>query len=232
MPDVLFAVSGTITIPEVPAVPAVPAQIIPVNFELDLTTLAAALQPLLASPPPIITPPVTKPTGSVFVPPAGALVIYANGTFDWPGDYSWGVAVNYKDTVGVPESGDADIAITGIGGFQPFAPGTPANVDLTPYGSLNFDLKPTIANQTWNSGWEQVGDVVFPGVNPVSVTNFGPAPQVGKWATYKIPLFKGGYGLPAGAHAYKFMLQDNTADQNGNTTPNVWYIDNIYLSVS
>src|SRR5689334_11607756 len=46
-------------------------------------------------------------TSSTPPPPTGTttsgtqLWVYQNGTFYWPGDYSWSVQVNYKDTAGV-----------------------------------------------------------------------------------------------------------------------------------
>jgi hypothetical protein len=170
------------------------------------------------------TPPATG-TGT-----SGAqLWVYQNGTFYWPGDYSWSVKVNYKDTAGIPTSGAYDIAVTGIGGFQPFA--TNFDLDISPYRYLVFSLKPTIANQTWASAFYQIGDVAT-GVK-LNVLNYGAAPAVGKWTTYKIPLGSGGYQIPAGTHIYKFMIQDETADQNGSGyTTNRWYVDNIHFSAN
>jgi hypothetical protein len=169
------------------------------------------------------TPPPTTGTSGT------QLWVYQNGTFYWPGDYSWSVQVNYKDTAGIPMEGPYDISVTGIGGFQPFA--TNYDMDISPYKYLVFSLKPTIANQTWASAFYQIGDVAT-GVK-LNVLNYGPAPAVGKWTTYKIPLGSGGYGIPAGTHIYKFMIQDETADRTGaGYTTNRWYVDDIHFSAN
>jgi hypothetical protein len=170
-------------------------------------------------------PPPTTGTGT-----SGAqLWVYQNGTFYWPGDYSWSVKVNYKDTSGVPLDGPYDISVTGIGGFQPFA--TNYDLDIAPYKYLVFSLKPTISNQTWASAFYQIGDVAT-GIK-LNVLNYGPAPSVGKWTTYKIPLGAGGYQIPSGTHVYKFMIQDETADRSGSGyTTNKWYVDDIHFSAN
>jgi hypothetical protein len=157
--------------------------------------------------------------------PGGATFwIYQKGTFRWQGDYSWGVRVNFRDTSGEPAEGRHDIAVTGIGGFQPYAQGN--DFDTTPYKYLIFSLKPTIAHQTWDSGFEAVGDV--PTGIVVDVLKYGPVPVVGQWGTYKIPLGAGGYQIPFGSHIYKFMIQDQTADQPAlGLATNLWYVDNI-----
>jgi hypothetical protein len=171
------------------------------------------------------TPPPGGGTGSS----GNQLWVYQNGTFSWPGDYSWGVKVNYKDTTGVPMSGAYDIAVSGIGGFQPFA--TNFDLDISPYHYLIFSLKPTIRNQQWASAFYQIGDVAT-GVK-LNVLNYGPAPVVGQWTTYKIPLYAGGYGIPAGTHVYKFMIQDETADVQGSGyTTNTWYVDDVHFSAN
>lgn len=163
-------------------------------------------------------PPVPVPAGATFS-------VFQNGVFHWGGDYSWGVTLNYKDTAGAPKPGPFDIAVTGIGGFQPYA--TNFDFNPAPYKFLNFSLKPTIALQTWQSAFYAVGDIPVGAV--VNVLNFGPTPVVGQWTTYKIPLGLSGYQIPASTHIYKFMVQDQTADQGGFTT-NKWYVDNIYFS--
>ena len=50
-------------------------------------------------PDPVPTPvPTPTPTPA----PTGVLPVYQNGVFSWGGDYSWGVTINYSDTVGKP----------------------------------------------------------------------------------------------------------------------------------
>jgi hypothetical protein len=160
---------------------------------------------------------------------AGATVfqIFHNGVFSWGGDYSWGVTIDYRDTAGIPLQGPYDVKVTGIGGFQPFA--TNYDFDPTPYKYLVFSLKPTIANQQWQSGFYKVGDIATGVI--LNVLNYGPAPVVGQWTTYKIPLGAAGYQLASGTHIYKFMIQDQTADiQGSGYTTNHWYVDGIYFT--
>jgi hypothetical protein len=64
----------------------------------------------------------------------------------------------------------------------------------------------------------------------VNVANYGPAPVVGKWATYKIPLSavltqhsSGSAVLVTGV--YKFAIQDQSGQSR-----NTWYVDNIGFS--
>src|SRR5262249_24408806 len=110
------------------------------------------------------------------------------------------------------------------GGFQPHAVND--EFDTTNYKYLVISLKPTIGNKKWISGFYASGDV--PKGVLVNITDYGPAPVVGQWNTYKIPLGAGGYQLPAGLHVYKFMTQDQTANQSGYSGPtNVWYADDI-----
>lgn len=180
----------------------------------ELQALAKLVAPLIASSP----TPVPTPT------PAGVLPVYQNGVFSWGGDYSWGVTIDYADTVGKP--GGKDISVRGIGGFQPYAPGF--DFDPSPYAFLTFSLKPTLANQRWQSHFYAVGDI--PMGNMVDILKWGPAPVAGQWATYRIPLGPAGYALPAGKHVYKFMIQDETGYQGGNTIPNLWYVDNIVFT--
>jgi hypothetical protein len=120
--------------------------------------------------------------------------VYSNGVFSWGGDYSYSAWANYKDSSGVPESGPYDIEITvtgSYGGYQPYAGNTVPQWDLEAgsFGYISMDLKPTTNGQVWDlSAISRLppGDV-YPWSH-VSITNYGPTPQVGKWATYKIPL--------------------------------------------
>jgi hypothetical protein len=120
--------------------------------------------------------------------------VYANGTFNWQGDYSYSAVADYKDTSGAPEIGTYDIEVTVTsrgGGFQPYAGNMVPTYDLEAgsFGYLYMDLKPTINGQTWRlSAISRLppGDV-YPWA-ATSITDYGPAPQAGQWATYKIPL--------------------------------------------
>ena len=47
----------------------------------------------------------------------------------------------------------------------------------------------------------------------------------------RLPLGAGGYEIPPGKRIYKFMIQDQTADQTGsNYKTNLWYVDDIYFT--
>jgi hypothetical protein len=120
--------------------------------------------------------------------------VFTNGVFSWEGDYSYSASANYRDTSGGPENGPYDIEISVWsqgGGFQPYAGNVVPTYDLEAgsFGYISMDLKPTINGQTWRlSAISRLppGDV-YPWA-ATSITEYGPAPQVGKWATYKIPL--------------------------------------------
>jgi hypothetical protein len=172
----------------------------------------------------------SKPTSN------SAFWVYQNGVFNWGGDYSSNATANYQSTAGSPESGPYDIAVTVTGAwglFQPYAGGTVPTWDFnaTGYNYLTLDLKPTVANQVWHVYFMQVGDVLILNksgqASVVDLANYGPAPVVGKWATYKIPLSAVLTQYSSGAAVfqtgiYKFAIQDQTG-----LAQNLWYVDNI-----
>jgi hypothetical protein len=143
--------------------------------------------------------------------------VYYNGQFNWPGDYSFNATPNYASTAGLPLSGPYDIQLTTQqwGGWQPYAPNNSFN--LTPYTYLTFALKPTVANQAWTCYFYKAGASSASTV--VNVLNYGPAPVVGQWGVYTIPLTALGV---SGASIDTFTIQD----QSG-LTSNLWYIDNV-----
>jgi len=120
--------------------------------------------------------------------------VYYNGVYSWRGDYSYDAIADYTDTSGDPQSGAYDIGISITyrwGGFQPYAGKVVPQWDLEvgAFGYISMDLKPTIGGQVWDlSAVSRLppGDV-YPWAY-VHITDFGPAPKVGVWATYKIPL--------------------------------------------
>jgi hypothetical protein len=162
--------------------------------------------------------------------------VYQNGVFNWGGDYSSQAVPNYKSTAGSPESGPYDIAVTLTGRWgiwAPYAGGTVPtwNFNAAGYNYLTLDLKPTVPNQVWQLYFMLVGDVTIMGASGqqtvVNLADYGPAPVVGKWATYKIPLslvltqYSGGKPVYE-TGVYKFGLQDQTG-----LAQNTWYVDNV-----
>jgi hypothetical protein len=156
--------------------------------------------------------------GSGTPPPTGTSWVYYNGLFDWPGDYSFVAKADYHDKKGAPLSGKEDVKITlqgAYGGWLPYAQNWSFN--SAPYKKLTFALKPTVANQQWSLYFVKVGDIPV-GIS-VDVTQFGPAPVVGQWNTYTVPLADLGV---LGTTIYKFAIQDKTGLSN-----NTWYADNV-----
>ena len=151
-------------------------------------------------------------------PASGTSWVYYNGLFDWPGDYSFVAVPTYNDTSGAPLSGAHDIKITitsAWGGWLPYAQNW--NFNSAPYTKLTFALKPTVANQQWSVYFVKVGDIPV-GIY-LDVTKYGPAPVVGQWNTYTVPLSDLGV---LGTAIYKFCIQDRTG-----LSSNVWYVDNV-----
>jgi hypothetical protein len=151
-------------------------------------------------------------------PPPATSWVYYNGLFDWPGDYSFVAKADYHDKKGAPLSGKEDIKITlqgAYGGWLPYAQNWSFN--SAPYTKLTFALKPTVANQQWSVYFVKVGDIPV-GIS-VDVTQYGPAPVVGQWNTYTVPLAHLGV---LGTTIYKFAIQDKTGMSN-----NTWYVDNV-----
>jgi hypothetical protein len=161
-------------------------------------------------PPPVPTPP---PVAS------GTSWVYYKGTLDWPGDYSFSVNVDYNDKSGQPLSGahDTKVSLTGPwGGWLPYALNW--NFKTDGYTKLTFALKPTQESQQWSLYFIAVGDHPLPNPCTVNVLDYGPAPVVGRWATYTVPLSK---LCVANTSIYKFAIQDKTGSSD-----NVWYVDN------
>jgi hypothetical protein len=199
--------------------------------------------PPVVTPPPAVTPPPVPPP-----PAARSFVVYANGVFHWGGDFNYGGAVaNYRATD--PQGGGLCLSMTAVpsqpvtssnptggagGGWLPwYKPGVA--FDTTPYKYIFLSLKPTRAGQSWIMPTpEGLGDTNFPGHTVVTVEKFGPAPVIGQWGTYKIPLGEAGLNLPAGAKIAKFGVQDQMAwgAIPANAPNNVYYINNVSFSAN
>jgi hypothetical protein len=199
-------------------------------------TIVGKAPGVVTDPPPVTSPPATSSSSVAWG--------YFNGTFNWGGDYSWNVSLNYQDTSGEPLSGahDLKVSLTGQwGGWQPYMCselGEPLTACVAQYDYplagftyLTVSLKPTVANQQWSAQFVAVGDTGIPCnyANPanagagVNITAYGPAPVAGQWGTYKIPLsaFCVGSGT-SNANVYKFHIQDQTG-----LSSNTWYVDNV-----
>jgi Calx-beta domain len=203
------------------------------SFTVNLTTPSAGAT--ISSPG---NATVTINGDRVTPPPASTSTfwVYQNGVFNWGGDYSSQAVPNYKSTAGSPESGPYDIAVTLTGPWgiwAPYAGGTVPtwNFNATGYNYLTLDLKPTVPNQVWQLYFMLVGDVRIMGSTGqqtvINLADYGPAPVVGQWATYKIPLslvltqYSSGNAVYE-TGVYKFGLQDETG-----LTQNTWYVDNV-----
>jgi hypothetical protein len=156
---------------------------------------------------------------------------YNAGRFNWAGDYSSNATPNYHDTQGASLSGSTDIAVTVTGAWglwQPYmcqAAQSPVAecTALWSYSTagmtkLTFMLKPTVANQQWSVYFMGVGDRNLNCAK--DVLSYGPAPVVGKWATYTMPLSDLCVG--GGIDIYKFAIQDQTGLNH-----NTWYVDDV-----
>jgi hypothetical protein len=146
--------------------------------------------------------------------------VYHKGTFYWPGDYSFAAKPFYADGASGGVSGSKPIRVdvtSPWGGFLPFARNW--DFDSRPYAFLTFAFKPTVANQTAQVYFVKVGDIpVGVVVNPFN-GQYGPAPRVGVWGTYKIPMSDLGV---LGKSIYKFAIQDQTGLPH-----NVFFLDDI-----
>jgi hypothetical protein len=181
----------------------------------DAAALAAgksvAMQTAVVPPPPPPPP-----------PPPGSSVVYADGKLNWPGSYSWGLVAVYNDTTGAPASGAQCMRcdLTGsFGGWLPYA----LNWDFktTGFNFLEFDLKASVSNQTWDIYGVKVGDVNY-GLPECRVIDHGPtpgqSPPANVWQHYKVPLT-----LIMNDHdLYKFAIQDKTG-----LTTNHWWGNNV-----
>jgi hypothetical protein len=212
------------------------------NIMLDAATTAALAAggsiTLTGTPAAVIIPP----------PPPSTGLVYADGVFHWGGDFNYGGAVGNYQAID-PQGGGLCLSMTAVptkpitptsptggagGGWLPYyKPGVA--FDTTPWKFINLKLKPTRLGQEWNMPTpEGLADVNFPGHTVVRVEKLGPAPVVGQWGTYKIPLGAGGLNLPVGAQIAKFGIQDQMAwgPMPANAPNNVYYINDVFFSAT
>jgi hypothetical protein len=164
----------------------------------------------------VCTPPVTPP-------PAGAFWIYQNGQFNFAADYSFQATIDYHNTTAEP--GKTCIAVTIVGahgGFQPYA--ADKKFDVSGYRYLTYRIKPTVPNQIIATGFAAINDVPDGPQQGVVVvapgsTKYGPAPVVGQWATYIVPLAD--FGLT------NLLIQKLTVADGTGLASNRYYIDSM-----
>ncbi len=158
------------------------------------------------------TPPPPPPT-------AGTSWVYHNGTFYWPGDWSW------SGTGGAPTSGSYDVAFHLLGqwgGWLPYAPNR--SFSLAPYKYLIISIKTTVPNQPIHIFFDAANDTpIGTFIDPVA-GGFGPKPVVGQWSLYKIPL--SAFGI-SGATILKFGVQDDSGAGS-----NTVYFDDVGFTTS
>lgn len=165
-------------------------------------------------------------------------VVYQNGTFNYSGDYSFDLAVNYQDTSGGPQGGIADIRcdlLAPFGGFQPHSGGNTVqwNHWQGGYDYLRFDLKLGTPGLFFEFYALRAGDVGIYNSSGITYSNFlqtfGP-PESTNWATYIIalPTYLTDYG-PSGTSGpviqyagYKWAVHEKSGAATG-----TWYMDNI-----
>lgn len=203
-----FAFSQTVSVPPQTITVTIPAQTVTVT--LPGQTIAVVPAPVVVPPPVIIPPPASS----------GVAWGYHAGVFSWAGDYSYAAKINYADTVGL--SGGKAIAVTlssSWGAWQPFMAAN-WKYSTAGYTKLTFALKPTQPNQHWQVFFVGVGDVALPYACVKDVLKYGPAPVVGQWATYTVPLADMCVG--GGIDVYKFDIQDQTG-----LLSNTWYVNDV-----
>lgn len=194
----------------------VPAQNVTVQVAPSTITLTIPAQTItIPAAPPVVTPPPVVVT----TPPPGIAWGYTNGVFLWAGDFNNAASANYADKVGLP--GGTDIAITLKGAWGEWLPymSKTFSYPTAGYTKLVLQLKPTVANQKWNLYFVGVGDVSLGASCGVDLLKYGPAPQVGVWGSYSVPLAD---LCVLGKPVYKFGLQDQTG-----LAVNTWYVYNV-----
>lgn len=192
---------------------------------ITVTIPAQTIQVVVPSQTAAVVAPVSVPTVPATKTP---FVVYDNGVFNWPGDWSYSLAapINYKDTVGAPAGETYDISVTTVawGAWQPYA--TNNNFDRTGYTKLVFSIKPTIGTQ-FSVQFLKVGDAAITDTSGNTVS-IDPSKYckivVNAWATCAVPLdamlVDKGVILQA---FYKFAIQSH---QGGN---DLYYIANVSL---
>jgi hypothetical protein len=181
-----------------------------VSVPCDVDSAVAALKvlgytitpPVISTAPPIIVPP---PSG---LPLTGPGVIYADGKFLWPGDWSGtGTAVNYANTTLVPGR-----TVASMTSRAPWAYWLPyiLHMPTAAFQNLVLKLKPATAGQKFSTAiYTSTGtktDIVVGGLNPIPASMLS-APDADGVITATIPLSAVN---AVNIDLYKIMVQDQS----------------------
>lgn len=203
----------------------------------ELAALNAGQSVSILSPIVVVTPPPTV---------ADAVVLSA-GKFYWSGNFNYGglVETDGVSFAGLVCSEFLATASGGGGGWLPHrdigAVPQPGHFDTTGYEFLQLTLAPTRPGQAWQGVVPDVPntptatDHPVPGANSVNINDFGPAPVVGQFSTYKIPLHAGGYNMPPGVIIWKFGVQDQINSSGSDPAlghDNIWYISDARFTAT
>lgn len=146
--------------------------------------------------------------------------------FYWGGDWSDGTTKCYGDTTGHPVGGQYDLMVSTPGGGAWLPWPSTLNFDASPYEYVQLDLKPTKSNTTWFVQFVAIGDVAIPATATLPSDahgTYGPAPVVGQWATYRIPL----KNLNVGPGTPNVHFKELYVGNKVNTGADSWYLNNM-----
>lgn len=177
--------------------------------QCDVASAIAALKTLgytvtSGSIPPVVVPPVVTPP----VPVTGKGVIYADGKFLWPGDWSGvGTAINYANTTLVPGK-----TVASMTSKSPWAYWLPYILHMSTAGftKLILKIKPATVGQNFSvaayTSTSTTTDIVVGGVNPIPASMTS-APDANGVVTYTVPLSALN---AANIDLYKILVQDQS----------------------
>lgn len=180
-----------------------------VSVPCDVQSAITALKNLgytVTSTTPVPVPPIVPPTPAL--PLTGPGVIYADGKFLWPGDWSGALmGIDYANTTLIP--GKTVAAMTPKSEWAYWLPYI-LHMQTSAFKDLIFKVKPAVAGQKFSvAAYTSMGtttDVVVGGLNPIPVGMIS-TPDADGVVTITIPLS----AINAGAiDLYKIMLQDQS----------------------
>jgi hypothetical protein len=176
--------------------------------QADLDLLNAGKSVTMQGPIVIVPPGPSEP-----LPPYW---VYQKGKFNWNGDWSFNGKAIYdspNDSVFSPEV----IAFSVTGQWGGWLPYLLSHFETKPYAHIEFSLKPTKDNQKWSVYAVAASDTSDG--HAVDVLKYGPAPIIGMWGHYIVPLADLQLTNTA---ILKFAIQDQTGEAT-----NEWFVDNV-----